>query len=269
MRPFLKWLGNKYRLLNQITPFLPKGERLVEPFAGSAAMFLNTNYSSYLLAEKSPHLIELYQELQSHGDKFIQRCEHYFSDNFNNESSFYELREKFNRSKSIKVRSPLFLYLNRHGYNGLCRFNSKGKFNVPFGRYDKPYFPKKEMQHFYQKSAQAHFICADYKETLSQLKKGDVVYCDPPYVPLSHSANFSQYTASPFNHQEQEALATKAKELAQSGISVLISNHDLPITRELYQGAAIHSFDIRRTVSCHGHKRQKVKELLAVFTARY
>ncbi len=266
MRPFLKWLGNKYRLLHHILPHLPDGNRLVEPFAGSAAIFLNTDYPSYLLAEKSADLTGLYQQLQRHGETFINQCEKYFQEKFNHEAAFYELREHFNRSKSKNKRAQLFLYLNRHGYNGLCRFNKKGKFNVPFGRYNRPYFPRKEMHNFHQKSKSADFVFADYTDTLKQVRKGDVVYCDPPYVPLSQSANFSQYTASPFNHTEQERLAIAAKELAEDGIPVLISNHDTPITRKLYQHATtIHSFEIQRTVSCHGHRRQKAKELLAVF----
>lgn len=266
MRPFLKWLGNKYRYINRIKPLLPKGQRLVEPFAGSCALFLNSDYPAFLLADKSPHLFEVYQCLQRDGDAFIAKCRRYFTPRYNHEETFYELRQRFNRTRSMELRAALFLYLNRHGYNGLCRYNLSGEFNVPFGRYDKPYFPENEMHHFHQKSRHAIFIHDDYVSTMKNAKKGDVIYCDPPYVPLSTSSNFSTYTGKSFSLEQQEQLVDLALFNQKRGIPVLISNHDMTITRKLYQKARIYSYDVQRTVSCIGDKRKKVKELLALFS---
>ena len=152
IRPFLKWPGNKYRCLASIIPALPKSNRLIEPFAGSGAVFLNSHYADYLLGEKNIHLIRLYQHLQNDKDNFIDYCAQWFQSKFNQKEAFYQLRRRFNESNNHKLKSALFLYLNRHGYNGLCRFNLKGEFNVPFGSYIKPYFPVVEMQHFHQKA---------------------------------------------------------------------------------------------------------------------
>lgn len=265
-RPFLKWLGNKYRCLDNILPNFPEGRRLVEPFAGSCAIFLNTSFKTYLLGEKSADLIHLYSFLQQEGAPFIAQAKNYFRPKYNQEAIFYKLRDDFNQATNKRKRALLFLYLNRHGYNGLCRYNLKGGFNVPFGRYDAPYFPEKEMDYFHQKSQGVSFLYADFQDTIKQAKKGDVVYFDPPYAPLSNSANFTGYTHTKFGEEEQHVLANLAQGLANRGIPSLISNHDTPFTRALYQNASVTSFKVQRFISCKGNKRKPVRELLALFT---
>lgn len=264
-RPFLKWLGNKYRCIDIILKTLPDGHRLIEPFSGSCAVFLNSHFKRYLLGEKSADLIYLYTCLQKEGLPFIRAAKRYFTPQFNQEAVFYKKREEFNRTEDPRKRALLFLYLNRHGYNGLCRYNRQGGFNVPFGRYDSPYFPEKEMIFFHSKSQGIRFIHADFKETIKRAKKGDVVYLDPPYAPLTDSANFTAYTHTRFGEDEQRVLANMAQRLADRGIPVLISNHDTPFTREIYQNATLKTFDVQRFVSCKGHARQSVKELLALY----
>lgn len=244
---------------------LPKGRRLIEPFAGSCAVFLNSRYKHYLLGEKSADLIHLYTHLQEEGADFIQESRQYFKNKYNQEKMFYKLRQEFNATTHPRKRALLFLYLNRHGYNGLCRYNLQGGFNVPFGRYESPYFPEKEMLYFHKKSQGTRFIHADFKDTIKKVKKGDVVYFDPPYAPLSHSANFTAYTHTRFGEQEQRSLAQLSEKLANRGIPVLISNHDTPFTREIYQNASLTSFDVQRFVSCKGEDRKPVKEILALY----
>ncbi len=265
MRPFLKWLGNKYRLIETIQPFIPKGNRLIEPFTGSGAVFLNTDFKRYILAEQNKDLVNLYLSLQNEQEAFIKYCKRLFQPRHNIKEKFYHYRERFNHSSEPRERAALFVYLNRHCYNGLCRYNSKGEFNAPFGRYDKPYFPDKEMHYFAKKLKSAKILHGDYLDTLKKAKVGDVIYCDPPYVPLSKSANFTAYTKTQFGENEQITLANKAKELANQGIPVIISNHDTEFTRHHYQDAKLHSFPIRRTISCKGEKREHVKELVALF----
>lgn len=267
-RPFLKWAGNKYRYLERIHAILPDSTRLIEPFAGSAALFMNSNYPSYLLAEENIDLINLYQHIKQEGDQFIQFCAQYFTDQYNNPTNYYQFRDRFNQTSKTRLQAALFLYLNRHGYNGLCRYNHSGGFNVPFGRYKKPYFPFREMQHFHQKSVDAQFLHADFRETFKQAKSGDVIYCDPPYVPLSVSASFAAYTNKGFNETDQLDLAKLALEYSTKGITTIISNHDTAFTREHYQSAQIYSFPVKRTISCKGQQRNNVQELLAVFVAK-
>ena len=150
IRPFLKWAGNKYHCLHHILSLLPKTNRLIEPFTGSGAIFVNTNYPNYLLAEANQDLIHLFHYLQQEGEPFINYCQTLFCSENNSETKYYMLRENFNLSQDPRTRAVLFLYLNRHGYNGLCRYNQQNVYNVPFGRYKKPYFPRQEMQFFHQ-----------------------------------------------------------------------------------------------------------------------
>jgi DNA adenine methylase len=265
MKPFLKWAGGKYRLLERIKKQLPPGRRLVEPFAGSGALFLNADYRSYLLGDSNADLIDLYQILKEEGEDFIGRCRRYFNPATNAEDIYYELRGRFNETTDRREKAALFLYLNRHGYNGLCRYNASGAFNTPFGRYKKPYFPVKEMRHFAKKARRALFACRDFRDTMAATEAGDVVYCDPPYVPLSPTASFTEYSSGGFGSSEQQALAKLAGELAGRGIPVLISNHDTAFTRRLYRGARLTPFKVQRFISCRGESRGRAAELLALF----
>ncbi len=267
VRPFLKWAGGKYRLLDAIEQHLPPGGRLVEPFVGSGALFVNGHFNSYQLCDSNPDLIELYRHLKREGERFIRDCSRLFAAEYNSGEAYYRLREEFNASDDKRRRSQLFLYLNRHGYNGLCRYNSRHAFNVPFGHYKRPYFPAKEMQHFHQHAHRARFAVRDFSSTLKGCRPGDVVYCDPPYVPLSHSSSFTNYSGDGFLPRQQEQLAQLARACAAKGVSVLISNHDTPYTRTLYADAEITHLNVRRNISCKIEERVEVGELLALFRA--
>lgn len=265
IRPFLKWAGNKYRILDRIVARLPAGRRLIEPFAGSTAVFLNTAYDEYLLADSNADLITLYRALQHEGLEFIEYCRRYFTGEYNSPEHYYRLREAFNASADPIDKSALFIYLNRHGYNGLCRYNSKGGFNVPFGRYRRPYFPAWEMEQFLRKAGRAEFRHCDFAEAIGTARQGDVVYCDPPYVPLSASANFTSYSAGGFDLAAQERLVEHARRAAARGCPVLISNHNTPFTRRAYAAARLSKFKVQRSISCNGSKRGQAGELLALF----
>jgi len=265
IRPFLKWAGNKYRIIDRIKKELPKGKRLIEPFAGSAAVFLNTDYEHYIINDNNPDLIHLYNILKKEGSSFIKKCRYYFSPRFNNEEQYYKIRQKFNKTTDINKRAVLFVYLNRHGYNGLCRYNLKGGYNVPFGRYKSPYFPEKEMLAFHTKAKKAKFVLSGFESIIQSAKNGDVIYCDPPYVPLSPSANFTSYSTGGFNMDKQQQLADLANETAKKGISILISNHNTEFTRKAYAQAQIKNFHVQRFISCNGKKRGTAGELLALF----
>lgn len=265
MKPFLKWAGNKYQIIARIKSILPKGNRLIEPFAGSCAVFLNTDFPEYLLNDSNADLINLFKYLKSDGHYFIKYTQCYFQPKYNTEETFYELREQFNQTSDLQLKAALFVYLNKHAYNGLCRYNAKGGFNVPYGRYKKPYFPEKEMLFFCEKAKQAEFNNVDFIEVMQSATSGDVVYCDPPYVPLTNTANFTSFTASGFNLEQQKQLALLANQLAAKGIPVIISNHATGFTDEHYASAKMITFDVQRFISCDGKNRGKAKEVLAVF----
>lgn len=233
---------------------------------GAGSVFLNTDYDAYILADINSDLINLYNIVKLRTDDFVRDARTLFADEFNNSDQFYLLREEFNTSTEPYRRALLFLYLNRHCYNGLCRYNLRGEFNVPFGRYKKPYFPEEELYWFAEKSRNATFVCEHYRDTMAKAAAGAVVYCDPPYAPLSATANFTAYHTNSFSIADQQSLAHLAHQLSvESRVSVLISNHDTELTRDWYQHAALYVVKARRTISRNILGRSKVNELLALY----
>jgi DNA adenine methylase len=267
VRPILKWAGGKYQSLDFIRTNLAAGRRLVEPFAGSAVVSLNINFETYLINDVNPDLIGLYTVLMNQKNKFITKAKGLFSGSYNDESHYYKLRERFNRSNDKILRAILFIYLNRHSYNGLCRYNSKHEFNVPFGRYKGPSFPNSEVEFFIEHLQNAKFTCGSYTDVFNKLKRGDVVYADPPYLPANTKVStFTAYSSDAFSMDHHVDLASRAKFASKKkGIFVAISNHDSPGIRKIYKGAVIKTTEIRRYISCNGSKREKVGELLAIY----
>ncbi|TCV93654.1 adenine-specific DNA-methyltransferase [Biostraticola tofi] len=266
-RAFLKWAGGKYPLIEDIRRHLPAGDCLIEPFVGAGSVFLNTDYDRYILADINRDLINLYGIVKERHLEFIRDARLLFDDEANQAHVFYLYRTEFNLCTDDYRRALLFLYLNRHCYNGLCRYNLRGEFNVPFGRYKKPYFPETELYRFADKAQRAIFVCEPYSKTLSNAPSGSVVYCDPPYVPLSATANFTAYHTNSFSQVEQQDLAVQAYQLASGAaqVPVLISNHDTPETRQWYRQAQLHEVKVRRTISRNTLGRSSVNELLALF----
>jgi DNA adenine methylase len=265
MKPFLKWAGSKYKIIDRITQSLPAGNRLIEPFVGSGAVFLNTNYPAYLVADTNADLINLYSCIKLQGLEFIEYAQQLFVPANNQPESFYNLRSEFNHTQDLARKSAIFIYLNRHCFNGLCRYNASGKFNVPFGRYAKPAFPIIEITNFWHKSQVVEFKLANFAETMQAAKLGDVVYCDPPYAPLDQTSNFTSYTKNDFNLDSQTELAKLALKLMDQGITVIISNHDTEFTRSIYNSAKLNYFDVQRFISSKATNRIKAPELIAIF----
>ena len=238
-RPFLKWAGGKYRLTDEINRLLPKRKHcLVEPFVGAGAVFLNSHFERYILADINPDLIHLFNIVKQDVEGYIQACKPvFFHPDANTESYYYTKRKEFNQSTDIFQRAVLFLYLNRFGFNGLCRYNAKNEFNVPFGAYKTHYFPEEELRFFAAKAQSAVFICADFQQTFQMADEDCVIYCDPPYAPISQNSNFTNYSGNEFSIAHQCDLANLAKDtVKQRNIQVVISNHDTAFTREIYQG---------------------------------
>lgn len=265
-RAFLKWAGGKYNIVENIGALLPKKKILVEPFVGAGSVFLNTDFDEYVLNDINPDLINLYRILQTQSEKYIQQAIKHFTPETNHSDYYYDIREKFNNSQDKMSRSIWFLYLNRFGYNGLCRYNRSGGFNVPFGRYKRPYFPEAELRAFARKSKRATFSCEPFEEVFSAAHKDVVLYCDPPYAPISQTANFTTYAKRGFGLEQQKTLAElSAKAAKEHNIKVLISNHDTSFTRDIYQNAKIRPLKVSRFISQKGHTRKKVKELIAIY----
>ena len=261
-KPFMKWLGGKRRLMPQILQLLPPGGRLVEPFVGGASVFMGTDYDDYLLADANCDLINVYKHLQRDGVKFINKCDKYFDDKYNNKSAYDDLKDEFNSSQDDEKRAILFVYINRHCFRGKCQYNKDGRINMSYGWQKKPYFPRDEMIAFHKKSNIAEFVCAPFEETMQSARPGDVIYCDPPYTPETGKNGFVEYTKNGFDIYDHESLVVLAEQAHMRGIPVLISNHDTKETRDLYSRATkISTIDVTRFFG----RRQKASELLALY----
>lgn len=266
IKTVLKWAGSKARLSAKLREYLPEGDRLVEPFGGSCAVMMNTDYPEYLVADVNPDLINLYQAIAAEPESFINHARHYF-EHGNGEVEYYGIRHAFNFCAPEPVyRASMFLYLNRHCFNGLCRYNRAGDFNVPYGRYKKPYFPEEEIRAFAEKAKRATFICADFHETLRLVRSGDVVYCDPPYLPEKGKDAFTNYHSGEFGKREHLSLAVNARRIGQSGIPVVISNSIRAAEINLYHGFDVAEIDAPRSISASGDSAKTAREVLASIT---
>lgn len=267
-RSFLKWAGGKFRLVDEINSLLPKKKScLIEPFVGAGSVFLNTNFEHYILADINPDLINLFKIIQQDSENYIIAAKALFEHpDANSRVRYYQLRDIFNNSQDAFQRAVIFLYLNRFGFNGLCRYNSNNQFNVPFGSYQRHYFPEVELRFFAEKAKKAEFICSSFEETLARADQYSVVYCDPPYAPLDQNTNFTGYAGNEFGLTQQKQLAEIARDAVfNQKCTVLISNHDTPFTRSIYTGAKLRKIKVQRSISQNAQQRVKVNELIAIF----
>ncbi|WP_337039881.1 Dam family site-specific DNA-(adenine-N6)-methyltransferase [Serratia marcescens] len=266
IRSPLKWAGSKARIINTLCQHLPAGNRLVEPFAGSASVFLNTDYRSHLLADINPDLIGLFNTLKTNPDDLID-CAGLFFKFDNSEARFRVIRDSFNSCEDTFCRAVMFLYLNRHCFNGLCRYNSNGRFNVPYGKYAAPYFPEEEIRQFAEKAKSAVFLCLDFEETIEMAGAGDVVYCDPPYIPTSSTANFTKYHTAGFTSWDHSRMIAALRAAAARGCQIVVSNAAIAENVYRYSGFTVHQITAPRSVSCKGSQRKAAGEIIATMRA--
>lgn len=265
-RPFLKWAGGKYSLLPELDRLIPAGKRLIEPFVGGGSVFLNSDkHERFLLADINADLINLYQMLSVVPDSVIAEAMKAFR-HLNDVENYTVIREAFNAQKlNATERAAAFLYLNRHCFNGLMRYNLDGFFNVGWGKYKAPYFPEEEIRAFRLKSQACVFMTAGFERTLRLAGDGDVVYCDPPYEPMPGTAGFTSYASGGFSWDSQVALAESCVAAHQRGAKVFISNSTAPRVIELYEqhGFTLHRVNARRSISSKGSTRETANDIVA------
>lgn len=188
----IKWAGGKTRVMPELLKHLPKADCLIEPFVGSGTVFMNTEYRRYVLCDSNRALINFFRMLTSDTERLIDTARAMFLGG-NNEERYYKRRALFNsmqwsdtgKADTALLYAALFLYLNRHCFNGVYRVNQLGEHNVPFGKYAAPYFPADEMRRFAEKAndTKAVFIDGDFSHTIPdvmQMTYDAVIYCDPP-----------------------------------------------------------------------------------------
>lgn len=266
MMPFLKWVGSKRRLLPELLARAPKSyKRYFEPFMGGGAMFFALEPEEAILGDMNAALIGMYSTLATRVEAVITRLEKHREANVN--GYYYEVREWWNehavRTTDRVGAAAAFIFLNKTCFNGLWRVNQDGLFNVPKGDYKNPtIFEPAALRDAAKALGNATLVTGPYEETTASAKEGDFVYFDPPYDPVSKTANFTSYTKDAFGKEAQRHLASHARDLANKGVHVMLSNSDTPYIRELYEGFNIDVVQRSNTVSSKGSKRGKVDEVI-------
>jgi len=271
-RPFLKWAGGKGQILDDIDNSMPLHfERYFEPFVGGGAVFFHLWRKGFrgkaFLSDLNEDLMITYQTVRDSVEKLIKELRNgkYESE----KDTFYDIRAWDQRPGWSKVgpvrRTARTIYLNRTCYNGLYRVNQAGHFNVPFGRYKNPTICDEENLRAVSEALQiAELGRVDFGEAVRAAKRGDFVYFDPPYQPLSETAYFTEYTAEGFGEEEQARLAQVFRELHERGCLVLQSNSSHKLIRDLYSDSdfVIESVRAKRAISCDPAGRGEIEELL-------
>jgi len=268
IEPIVKWAGGKRQIVYRLISSLPKKwERYFEPFLGGGALTAELyrlgRINSAVLSDKNQDIYNLMITVRDHTDDLINEIKRIPYEN--KKESYYSARSVFNsivQFPSVK-RAALFIYLNRHCFNGLYRLNSKGEFNVPFGSYRNPQYPPIELLRSWStllKSVELK-IC-DFQEATSAARMGDFVYFDPPYFPISSTSNFTNYSGDGFSSSEQMRLADEMKRLDSIGAYVMLSNSDTPETRALYSGFNIDFIETNRNINSDPQKRHSGREII-------
>ncbi len=267
-RPIFKWVGGKFSELPTVLEHLPHGKRLIEPFVGGGSVFTNAGFRHNLLNDINGDLINFYQTLQREGHSLVTLSYSFFQ-NYNNADAYLEVREAFNRGKYDQLHhAAAFLYLNRHCFNGVTRYNQNGEFNVGYGKYKAPYFPHAEMEAFLADDVlkNTSFVSGDFAGVIEAAGEGDVIFCDPPYEPLPDTEGFTSYSGNSFRFDEQKRLVSLLVEAHQRGAKVVITNSGAPNIRELYEGNGfkVHHMAARRSVSCKASTRVVANDIIAI-----
>jgi DNA adenine methylase len=265
--PILKWAGGKTRLLPDLLARIPERfGRYYEPFAGGAALFFRVAPERAVLADSNADLLGLYTCLARDVAGVIRKLEHHRA--AHSEEHYYATRTRWNdreRSWSSADRAATFIYLNKTCFNGLWRVNRAGAFNVPIGRYtDPPICVPDALRAAGALLGRTTLRCSDYRAAVADARRGDFVYFDPPYDPVTPTANFTSYTADAFGPEHQRALAETARVLVARGCQVMLSSSDTPLIRRLYRGFRISRVRCARAINSDRSGRGAVDELIII-----
>jgi len=259
-KPFLKWAGGKSQLVTEILNRFPiQFNRYFEPFLGGGAVFFALTPKKAILSDINQELVTTYQAIRDNVGFVVRELQKHKVD----ENYFYWVREKDPTKLNQAKIAARMIYLNRTCFNGLYRVNKRGRFNVPYGHYENPTVCNEEnllrvtdiLTHTQIEHRHAF-------EIAKHARAGDLVYLDPPYQPLSKTSSFTSYTINGFTEQDQKDLANIFRWLAKKGVSVVLSNSDTPLIREIYKGFRVEEVYARRAINSKADRRGKVSELL-------
>lgn len=251
--PFLKWAGGKTQLLPQLIPRAPSSFNTYhEPFVGGGAMFWALNPKAARLTDSCKDLVTTYQIIKSRPEELILKLEGWGKDKetFTSIRALGQPSNKFGNDSLY--RAARFLYLNKTCFRGLYRVNKKGQFNVPFGNYTNPKICDESNILACAKalnSSVKYLECVSYKAALMMATKGDFVFLDPPYLPVSKTSNFTAYNEKGFTSKDQQQLAGICRDLDARGIKFMLCNADHPWIKTIYDGFNIETVSAKRAIN--------------------
>ena len=262
MTPVLKWAGGKTQLLGAITSSLPpEYNSYYEPFVGGGAVILNIAPRKAFINDINEQLINLYTQLKHSVNNVIATVNE-LDAIYCDKEKYYEIRERYNNKilnhELDEECAALMIWINKHCFNGLYRVNSKGLFNVPYNNKNgNRSIVESNLLRIsgYLREADITISCRDFEEFCENVKAGDFVYFDSPYIPESETANFTDYTQDGFTLKDHERLAALFRRLDAAGVHLMLSNNDVPLVKTLYQGYNIRSVAAKRNINRNADKR--------------
>jgi DNA adenine methylase len=269
-RPFLKWVGGKAQLLSQFEQYYPKDfNNYFEPFIGGGALFFNLSPTKAHINDVNATLISAYKNIKNKPEevmKILKKLESEYK-NGNEESKkefFYKIRDEFNNTSDAELKKSAYLiFLNKTCFNGMYRENSKGGFNTPFGKAKNPTILDRENILLVSKVLKhTKLTSVSFEKAVAEAKKGDFVYFDPPYHPLTETAKFTSYHKDSFTKEDQLRLRDLFDELDKRGCYVMLSNSHTPFINDIYKKYRRETVMANRAINCKASGRGKIKELL-------
>lgn len=267
IRPVIKWVGGKRQIIKQIAPYIPPTfSTYYEPFLGGGAVLLALQPKKAVVNDINSELMNLYVVIKDNVEDLITDLKKHK----NEADYFYQIRELDRQKDKYQNLTPIqrasrIIYLNKTCYNGLFRVNKTGEFNTPFGHYKNPNIVNGATLRAvsdYFNTAEIDFFCGDFAESLQKVKKDDFVYLDPPYDPLSDTANFTGYSRGGFGQIEQIRLKELCDRLNEKKVKFLLSNSATDFIKELYQEYRIEVVQASRLINSKADKRGEINELL-------
>jgi len=267
VKPILKWAGGKRYLIPYILDLFPPNYQNLtyhEPFFGSGALFFEVKPTSGSINDLNPDLIRFYKSVRDNPEDLMSTAMKYKYQ----KEVFYKLRKRFNYADLTDLeRAALLLYFNKTAFNGLYRVNSKGKFNVPYGTYKNPTIvPRNRILAASKILKKVGIFNKDFTYILDYAKEGDLCYFDPPYHPVSDTANFTSYSENGFNMSEQKRLRDICLDLDAKGVYWVLSNSFVPQIRKLYENQKnieVKTVQSPRRISSKSSTRGLINEFLA------